>query len=101
MEEKRRVNSTAFGKHTVKSRRRKDPNGNKAFPRCVQKPSNKNDGASAYADSFEHFNSNFDLTALYASLYLAIYFELSFEIVITIVSKPTRRGKYKLLIPNQ
>jgi hypothetical protein len=86
MEEKRRMNSTAFGKLTVKSRRRKDPNGNKAFPRCVQKPSNKN-GASAYVDSFEHFNSNFRLTALYASLYLAIYFELSFEIVITIVSK--------------
>ena len=100
MEEKRRVNSTAFGKHTVNSRRRKDPNGNKAFPRCVQKPSNKI-GASAYVDSFEHFHSNFHLTALYASLYLAIYFEFSVEIVITIVSKSTRRGKYKLLTPNQ
>jgi hypothetical protein len=37
MEEKRTVNGTAFGKYTVKARRRKDPHRNKAFQIIVEK----------------------------------------------------------------
>jgi hypothetical protein len=63
MEEKETMNKTAFGKHTVKVRRRKDPNKNKSFPRIVQKSSNIN-GASTLPDSFRHFDSNFHFNGI-------------------------------------